>query len=152
MLVLTSAVVLKRCLRGDADAGGGDDSPLLAVPPGSRDSKRLSTYEKSSYVRKDGTNDGRKSSGPRQRNIGAQYNAEKRGNSTRSKFQGALSDLATSTVPSIAKGIYEQDESTYNLKESIEEQKIFEVNDSLNHLISSLEDKQKLITEQNDEN
>lgn len=136
---------------GDADVGGGDDSPLLAVPPGSRDSKRLSTYEKSSYVRKDGTNDGRKSSGPRQRNIGAQYNAEKRGNSTRSKFQGA-SGLATSTVPSIAKGIYEQDESTYNLKESIEEQKIFEVNDSLNHLISSLEDKQKLITEQNDEN
>tara|TARA_Y100000592_G_scaffold88578_1_gene144604 strand:- start:13007 stop:15010 length:2004 start_codon:yes stop_codon:yes gene_type:complete len=136
---------------GDADAGGGDDSPLLAVPPGSRDSKRLSTYEKSSYVRKDGTNDGRKSSGPRQRNIGAQYNAEKRGSSTRSKFQGA-SGLATSTVPSIAKGIYEQDESTYNLKESIEEQKIFEVNDSLNHLISSLEDKQKLITEQNDEN
>ena len=136
---------------GDADAGGADDSPLLAVPPGSRDSKRLSTYEKSSYVRKDGTNDGRKSSGPRQRNIGAQYNAEKKGTSTRSKFQGA-SGLATSTVPSIAKGIYEQDESTYNLKESIEEQKIFEVNDSLNHLISSLEDKQKLITEQNDEN
>ena len=136
---------------GDADAGGGDDSPLLAVPPGSRDSKRLSTYEKSSYVRKDGTNDGRKSSGPRQRNIAAQYNAEKRGSSDRSKFQGA-SGIATSTVPSIAKGIYEQDESTYNLKESIEEQKIFEVNDSLNHLISSLEDKQKLITEQNDEN
>ncbi len=136
---------------GDADAAPADDSPLLAVPPGSRDSKRLSTYEKSSYVRKDGTNDGRKSSGPRQRNIGAQYNAEKRGSSTRSKFQGA-SGLATSTVPSIAKGIYEQDESTYSLKESIEEQKIFEVNDSLNHLISSLEDKQKLITEQNDEN
>ena len=136
---------------GDADAAPADDSPLLAVPPGSRDSKRLSTYEKSSYVRKDGTNDGRKSSGPRQRNIGAQYNAEKRGSSTRSKFQGA-SGIATSTVPSIAKGIYEENESTYNLKESIEEQKIFEVNDSLNHLISSLEDKQKLITEQNDEN
>ena len=106
---------------GDADAGG-DDSPLLAVPPGSRDSKRLSTYEKVLMSGKDGTNDGRKSSGPRQRNIGAQYNAEKRGSSTRSKFQGA-SGLATSTVPSIAKGIYEQDESTYNLKESIEEQK-----------------------------
>ena len=136
---------------GDAGAAPADDSPLLAVPPGSRDSKRLSTYEKSSYVRKDGTNDGRKSSGPRQRNIGAQYNAEKRGSSTRSKFQGA-SGIATSTVPSIAKGIYEQEESTYTLKESKEEQKIFEVNDSLNHLISSLEDKQKLITEQNDEN
>ena len=136
---------------GDADAGGGDDSPLLAVPPGSRDTKRLSTYEKSSYLRKDGTNDGRRASGPRQRNIGAQYNAEKRGSSTRSKFQGA-SDLATSVVPSITKGIYEQDESTYTLKESKEEQKLFEVNDSLKQLISGLEDKEKTNTEQNDEN
>lgn len=135
----------------DAEAPAGEESPLLAVPPGSRDSKRLSTYKKSSYVRKDGMNDGRKSSGPRQRNIGAQYNAEKRGSSTRSKFQG-VSDLATSTVPSIAKGIYEEKESTYKLKESKEEQKLFEINDSLNHLINSLEEKQKLITEQNDEN
>tara|TARA_R100001015_G_C4630262_1_gene191765 strand:+ start:54 stop:2060 length:2007 start_codon:yes stop_codon:yes gene_type:complete len=133
------------------DAGGGEDSPLLAVPPGSRDSDKVSVYDKGTYNRKDGINDGRKSSGPRQRNIGSQYNAEKRGGATRAKFQGA-SDLATSTVPSIAKGIYEEKESTYTLKESIEEQKLFEVNDSLNHLINSLEDKQKLITEQNDEN
>jgi hypothetical protein len=137
-----------------ADAPAGDDSPLLAVPPGSRDSERLSkvsNYEKGSYTRKDGTNDGRKSSGPRQRNMAAQYNAEKRGRSTRSKFQGA-SGIESAALPSIAKGIYEEKESTYTLKESKEEQKIFEVNDSLNHLISSLEDKQKLITEQNDEN
>jgi hypothetical protein len=63
-----------------------------------------------------------------------------------------ISDLATSTVPSIAKGIYEEEESIYNLKESKEEEKLFEVNDSLNHLIDSLEKNQKLITEQNDEN
>ena len=137
---------------GDAGAdAAGDDSPLLAIPPGSRDTKRLSTYEKSSYVRKDGTNDGRNSSGPRRRNIAAQYNAEKRGNSTRSKFQGA-SDLATSVVPGIAKGIYEQDQSTYTLKESKEEQKLFEVNDSLKQLLEGLENKQKTIMEQNDEN
>lgn len=73
------------------------------------------------------------------------------GKSTRSKFKG-ISDLATSTVPSIAKGIYEEEESIYNLKESKEEEKLFEVNDSLNHLIDSLEKNQKLITEQNDEN
>ena len=56
------------------------------------------------------------------------------GTSTRSKFKG-ISDLATSTVPSIAKGIYEEEESIYNLKESKEEQKLFEVNDSLNHCL-----------------
>ena len=137
---------------GDADAGGGDDSPLLAVPPGSRDSKRLSTYEKSSYVRKDGTNDGRKSSGPETTQHWCTIQCREKRQLRPDRSSKALADLATSTVPSIAKGIYEQDESTYNLKESIEEQKIFEVNDSLNHLISSLEDKQKLITEQNDEN
>jgi hypothetical protein len=73
------------------------------------------------------------------------------GTSTRSKFKG-ISDLATSPIPSIAKGIYEKDESIYNLKESKEEQKLFEINDSLNGLIDSLESKNKLITEQNDEN
>ena len=73
------------------------------------------------------------------------------GKSNRSKFKG-ISDLATSTVPGIAKGIYEEEESIYSLKESKEEQKLFEVNDSLSHLIDSLEEKQKLSTEQNDEN
>ena len=129
----------------------GEESPLLAVPPGSRDSKRLSVYDKGTYERKDGTNDNRKDTGPRQRNIGAKYNAEKAGSSTRAKFPGAR-DSATSPIPSIAKGIYEKDESIYNLKESKEEQKLFEINDSLKNLISSLEGKQKIFMEQNDEN
>jgi len=138
---------------GDADMEepAGEESPLLAVPPGSRDSDRLSTYKKSTYVRKDGTNDGRKSSGPRQRNIAGHGNNEMRGNSTRSKFKG-ISDLAKSTVPSIAKGIYEQDQSTYTLEESKEEQRLFEVNDSLKQLINGLENKEKTNMEQNDEN
>jgi len=128
-----------------ADAGG--DSPLLAVPPGSR---KVREYEKSTYVAKDGTNDQRSTAG-RAKSMRAKYNAEKAGSSTRAKFPGSR-DLTSSKIPSISKGVYEQDESTYTLKESIEEQKLFEVNDSLNHLISSLEDKQKLITEQDDEN
>ena len=125
-------------------------SPILAVPPGSRDSKRLSTYEKGSYVRKDGTNDERETAG-RAKNMRSHGGHGMQGKSNRSKFKG-LSDLTTSTVPGIAKGIYEQEESIYNLKESKEEQKLFETNESLNHLISSLENKQNLITEQNDEN
>jgi hypothetical protein len=137
---------------GDAGAEepAGEESPLLAVPPGSRDSDRLSTYEKSSYVRKDGINDERKIAG-RAKNMRAHGGHAMQGRSNRSKFKG-ISDLATSTVPSIAKGIYEEEESIYNLKESKEEEKLFEVNDSLNHLIDSLEKNQKLITEQNDEN
>ena len=52
----------------------------------------------------------------------------------------------------LSKGIYEQDESIYNLKESKEEQKLFEVNDSLHNLLKDLENSKKTITEQNDEN
>ena len=52
----------------------------------------------------------------------------------------------------LSKGIYEQDESIYNLKESKEEQKLFDVNDSLHSLLKNLEDSKKTITEQNDEN
>ena len=133
-----------------AEEPAGEESPLLAVPPGSRDSKRLSTYEKGSYVRKDGTNDERETAG-RAKNMRSHGGHGMQGKSNKSKFKG-LSDLTTSTVPGIAKGIYEQEESIYNLKESKEEQKLFETNESLNHLISSLENKQNLITEQNDEN
>jgi len=133
-----------------AEEPAAEESPLLAVPPGSRDSKRLSTYEKGSYVRKDGINDERETAG-RAKNMRSHGGHGMHGKSNRSKFKG-LSDLTTSTVPGIAKGIYEQEESIYNLKESKEEQKLFETNESLNHLISSLENKQNLITEQNDEN
>jgi len=133
-----------------AEEPAGEESPLLAVPPGSRDSKRLSTYEKGSYIRKDGINDERETAG-RAKNMRSHGGHGMHGKSNSSKFKG-LGDLTTSTVPGIAKGIYEQEESIYNLKESKEEQKLFETNESLNHLISSLENKQNLITEQNDEN
>jgi hypothetical protein len=136
---------------GDAGAAepAAEETPLLAVPPGSRDQKHLSTYEKSNYVRKDGTNDGRKTSG-RGKNMRSHGNKAMAGHSKRAKFPGSR-DLTTSTIPSIAKGIYEQEESTYTLKESKEEQKLFEVNDSLKQLIGSLEHKQGIITEQDDE-
>ena len=60
--------------------------------------------------------------------------------------------MVTNTIPPLAKGIYEQDESIYKLKESKEEQKLFEVNDSLHNLLKDLENSKKIITEQKDEN
>ena len=57
------------------------------------------------------------------------------------------------TIPSISKGIYEQEHSIYNLKESDEEQKIFQVNDSIRQLIDNLDNKsEQIILEQQDEN
>ena len=89
--------------------------------------------------------------GARTRSTHALYNREKGGRANRAKFPGAR-DLATSPIPSIAKGIYEEEEPIYKLKETNEEQKLFQVNESLDHLIKSLEDKKDIITEQNDEN
>ena len=129
-----------------ADAGGGEDPTLLAVPPGSRNAPRLTPGAKGK-VYHPVNSDSRKDSGPRTRNYQAQYNAEKRGASNRAKFPGA--EIAS--IPSIAKGIYEEEASIYNLKESNEERKLFEVNDSLHNLITGLENKNKLITEQKNE-
>ena len=122
----------------------------MAVPPGSRNSPRLTPGAKGK-VYHPVKNDSRKDSGPRIRNYQAQYNAEKRGSSTRSKFPGSEISSLSSMLP-LSKGIYEQDESIYNLKESKEEQKLFDVNDSLHSLLKNLEDSKKTITEQNDEN
>ena len=126
---------------------GGEDPTLLAVPPGSRNAPRLTPGAKGK-VYHPVRSDSRKDSGPRTRNYQAQYNAEKRGSSNRAKFPGA--EIAS--IPSIAKGIYEEEVSIYSLKESIEEGKLFEVNDSLHNLVTELENKNKLITEQKNEN
>lgn len=137
----------------DLDLGGADESALLAIPPGSRDSKRLSVYDKGTYERKDGTNDKRETAGLG-KNMRARGGSGMTGRSKKSKFPGGQ-NLTTSIIPDLdglSKGIYEDRQAIYNLKESKEEQKLFEVNDSLNNLLSSLENKQKIITEQNDEN
>ena len=131
------------------DAGGdegGGDSTLLAVPPGSRDAPRLTPGAKGKVYHPVKVDD-RKSVGPRTRNYAAKRSAEKSSSTTRNVFPGA----EINTIPSIAKGIYEQDESIYNLKENIEEQKLFEVNESLHSLITELDNKNKLLTEQNNE-
>ena len=131
------------------DAGGGDESPLLAVPPGSRDAKKLSVYDKSSYVRKDGSRDGRKS-GARTRSYASKYSKEKSSSTIRNTVPG-LTDLRTLANPSIGSGIYEQDESTYNLREQTEEDKLFTVNSSIKVLLEGLENNNKDLVEQKDE-
>ena len=131
----------------DATAGGGDDSMLLAVPPGSRNAPRLTPGAKGKVYNPVKT-DKRKSSGPRTRNYAGHRNAEKSSNTIRNVFPGS----EINTIPSIAKGIYENQDSNYILKESAEEVKLFEVNESLHSLIFDLETHQeKLLTEQDNE-
>ena len=98
-----------------AGEAGGDESPLLAVPPGSRDAPRLTPGAKGK-VYHPVKNDSRKDSGPRIRNYKSHYNSEKRGSATRAKFPGSEISSISSMSP-LSKGIYERDESIYNLKE-----------------------------------
>ena len=49
------------------------------------------------------------------------------------------SDRGIAAIPNIAKGIYEQQEPIYSLKESSEEQKLFEINESIRDIIEGLE-------------
>ena len=121
-----------------ADAAAGDDSPLLAVPPGSRNDVRV--YEKSNY--KPVNNDRRKDAGPRTRHFDAQRSAEKSSSTTRNVFPGAeINSLKAGS--SIAKGIYEEQLPSYTLRESVEENKLFELNDSIRKLLEGLEGNKK---------
>tara|TARA_Y100001937_G_scaffold99850_1_gene136458 strand:- start:1667 stop:3694 length:2028 start_codon:yes stop_codon:yes gene_type:complete len=122
--------------------GGGDESPLLAVPPGSRNDKR--TYEKSTYTPV--KNDRRADSGPRKRNYASKRSAEKSSSTIRNVFPGS----EINSIPSIAKGIYEEQQPIYNLNEQAEEQKLFEMNESIRSILRSL-DNRKVSTEQKDE-
>ncbi len=130
----------------DADAAPADDSALLAVPPGSRNAPRLTPGAKGKAYHPV-KSDKRKSSGPRIRNYNSQYNHEKRGSATRAIFPGS----EINTIPSIAKGIYESVEPNYKLEELSEENKLFEVNESIRTLLGALEEKSKKTVEHENE-
>ena len=138
-----------------ADLGADDDSPLLAVPPGSRNSPRLHGGENSNskklYFPKKVD---RRDAGARTRHMHGLTNMEKRGKAARARTPGAEITKIPSMIP-LAKGITESDypsgESIYTLKDANDEELLFEVNDSLHGLIRLLETKDNSITEQENE-
>ena len=137
---------------GDA---GAEESPLLAVPPGSRDAPRLhggkKSHSKKTYFPVD--RDRRKDAGFA-KHVQGLTNMEKRGRASRARNPGSEIAKIPSMIP-LAKGIpesnYPSEAPIYSLKDIREEEMIFEVNDSLHGLISLLETKDKLITEQENE-
>ena len=129
---------------GDADAadtGGGDDSPLLAVPPGSRNAPRLTPRSKGKVYHPVKTDS--RPEGARTRSYAKIASPET--NTYRTNNLGAA-DLR-----SLGKGIYEQQEPIYSLNERDQEQRIFEVNQSIRNLIEVLDTKDRQTTEQENE-
>jgi len=139
----------------------GEESSLLAVPPGSRASPRLAPQQKKATRRYDGPHgkstykpvrsDGRVSKGPRSRSQASMYSKEKSSPGIRNTFPG-YGDLRTlTTMNGLTSGIYEDQEATYTLREMAEEDRLFEINDSIRNLLHGLETNQNLLTENKDE-
>jgi len=128
-----------------AEEPAGEESALLAVPPGSRDAPRLTPGAKGKVYQPVKT-DKRKSAGPRTRSYAGKRSAEKSSSTIRNVFPGS----EINTIPSISKGIYEEEQSIYSLREKTEEEKLFEVSDSVRNLLKSMEEKD-LLTEQKNE-
>ena len=147
----------------DADdasgAGGGDESSLLAVPPGSRPARRLTPGEErksritpgaKGKVYNPTTTDSRPQ-GARTRHLKSIGSMEI---TPRTTLPGrdALSALGRGvTETSQRTGFYEEDESTYSVKDRNQEKQILEVNQSVRQLVEILEKKDKSLTEQKNE-
>ena len=124
---------------------GGEESPLLAVPPGSR---RVRTYKGGAKYRPVKTD--KRSAGARSRSFAAAGSREKSSSTPRNTFPG-MRDINTLTGMNGLTGIYEQDESIYKLREKTEENKLFEMNNSIRRLIKGLEEKELLMEQQNED-
>jgi hypothetical protein len=127
---------------------GGEESTLLAVPPGSRNEPRLTPGAKGKvyYPKKVD----RRPAGARKRSIDSKYSREKASSTIRNVVPGSeIGSLAK--MGSIGNGIYEGEEPTYKTEELLEENQLFQVNNSIRELIAGLENKNQETTEQQDE-
>ena len=135
-----------------ADAGAAEESPLLAVPPGSRDTRRLHGGPKSKgkkiYYPKDGDGDKRTFSGPFSRSMKAVV-GQKDSSGPRNVFPGSEISTLHKTI-GFNEGIYEEVESIYSLKEQTEEDKLFNINESIRNIIKSLENNDTVMEQKNE--
>ena len=130
------------------EAGGGEESALLAVPPGSRKAPRLTPASRGKVYHP--VNVDKRPAGARSRSYAAKYSREK-GSSTIRNILPGYGDLKSLVkMDGLAGGIYEEDQSTYSLREQTEEKQLFTVTESVRTLLKELESKD-LITEQKDE-
>ena len=132
-----------------ADVPDTDDSPLLAVPPGSRNSPRLTPGAKGKVYYPKQVD--KRPAGARTRHLTSIGSTEITPRTT-VPGRDSLAALGRGVVESsTTKGNYVAEEPIYSQMGLNEELQIFEVNDSVRHLVETLDEKDKLLTEQNDE-
>jgi len=136
-------------IEGGAEGGAEDESALLAVPPGSRDAPRLTPGAKGK-VYQPVKSDSRQS-GARTRSYQSKFSKEKSSRTNRNTMPG-YTDLKTlSKMDGVGVGIYEYEEPIYNLMEQNEEKQIFKINNSVDDLVTILNERENILTEQKDE-
>jgi len=135
-----------------------DEGGLLAVPPGSRPSPRLAPGKKEGHLTKGAKGKvyypakrDHRPQGAKVRHNNSQWAKEKSSSTLRNIVPG-MRDIQTLANPPGARGIYEEEESIYSLREKTEEDKLFKINTSIRTLLEGLEKKDNLVTEQKDEN
>ena len=132
---------------GEAGAAGGDDdSPLLAVPPGSRARQKPRVTKGSKGKAYGPVSVDKRPAGARSRSMSGEWGQQIASSTSRSILPGYAGH---DSLKSLGAGIYEQKEPIYSLREQIEEEKLFQMNDSIRHLIDDLE--KKPLTENKDE-
>jgi hypothetical protein len=136
-------------IEGGDEGGAEDESALLAVPPGSRDAPRLTPGAKGK-VYQPVKSDSRQS-GARTRSYQSKFSKEKSSRTNRNTMPG-YTDLKTlSKMDGVGVGIYEHEEPIYNLMEQNEEKQIFKINNSVDDLVTILNERENILTEQKDE-
>jgi hypothetical protein len=140
----------------EADAAGGEESALLAAPPGSRDSPRLAKNQKWNLNKR--ARKGKKylTKGAKGK-VYQKVAVDKRPSGARTRNYSSVptpemntyrtNNLGAPELRSLARGIYEEQDPIY-LREQEEEQALLEVDNSVKFLLESLDNK---VTEKIDE-
>ena len=113
----------------------------MAVPPGSRNSPRLTPGAKGKTYAPTKTD--KRQTGARSRSTASKWGQQTASSTLRNIAPGYGGHDSLKTLGA---GIYEEEQSTYTLGEQKEEEKLFQLNESLRSFMSDLE--KKLLTEQ----
>lgn len=141
---------------GEETSPAGTDSALVAVPPGKRDFRRKNKPQRTPGDKGSKYYPKRSSSNYNNKGRRAVHVSRMAGTSDPRTFAPGHKDiLSLANTSGYANGITESDysdlDSIYNLREQCEEEKLFEVNQSIRELILELESKPSVITEQKNE-
>jgi hypothetical protein len=120
-------------------APGADDTGLLAVPPGSRNAPRITPGSKGKVYNPVDVD--KRGAGARSRSNAFEWGKHSTGASVKNVVPGYLDGLKTlgRGIIGMEEGLYEENQSIYSLKEQTEEDKLFQINDSVRNLLESLE-------------